>query len=85
MGKSNLHEEYNMKMAAISILLSVINDVERKITTLQNESNEIMDKISKKSIINNFSEECPKCHSKDIYDINPIDTMCNDCGETWIV
>ena len=48
--KSDLHEKYNMNMAAISILYAVISDLEKRVTVLQTESNEIMEKISNEGI-----------------------------------
>ena len=83
MEKSNLHEEYNMKLAAISILYSVISDLKKKVSKLQNESNEIMDKISNEGIRENEKEFCTACKSKNIMSYTPMDDICNDCGHVF--
>jgi len=82
MSTSNLKDEFNMRMAAISILNSVVNDIEDKIQNLKKSAEEIKEKISNEEI-RESEEICPKCQSEDIMSYTPFDDMCNKCGHIW--
>jgi predicted transcriptional regulator len=77
MVKSNLHEKYNMNMAAISILNSTISDIERRIKELQDESDEIIEKISNEDTEKRENKSFCRCGILAAYAPNG---KCDICG-----